>query len=47
MIAGFIADKLGHRKALVLVGYALTPVGQLLIALAVGWPLILLGRIVS
>jgi MFS family permease len=47
MIAGYIADKFGHRKALVLLGYALTPLGQALIALALGWPLILLGRIVS
>lgn len=47
MASGFIADKLGHRKLLVLVGYALTPVGQVLIALAIGWPLLLLGRIVS
>lgn len=47
MAAGYIADKLGHRKTLVLIGYGLTPVGQALIALAVGWPLILLGRIVS
>lgn len=47
MGAGFIADKLGHRKLLVLVGYSLTPVGQMLIALAVGWPLLLLGRVVS
>lgn len=47
MIAGYIADKFGHRKLLVLVGYGLTPLGQALIALAVGWPLILLGRIVS
>ena len=47
MVAGYIADKLGHRKALVVVGYALTPVGQALIALAVGWPLILIGRLVS
>ena len=47
MIAGYVADKFGHRKALVLIGYGLTPVGQILIALAVGWPLILLGRIVS
>lgn len=47
MVSGFIADKLGHRKLLVLMGYGLTPVGQALIALAVGWPLILLGRIVS
>jgi hypothetical protein len=47
MVAGFIADKLGHRKPLVLVGYGLTPLGQMLIALAVGWPLLLLGRVVS
>jgi MFS family permease len=47
MGAGYIADKLGHRKALVVLGYALTPVGQALIALAVGWPLLLLGRLVS
>ncbi|MCI0655427.1 MAG: MFS transporter [Methylococcaceae bacterium] len=47
MISGYIADKLGHRKLLVLVGYGLTPAGQVLIALATGWPLILLGRLVS
>lgn len=47
MMSGYIADKLGHRKLLVLVGYGLTPLGQALIALAVGWPLILLGRMVS
>ena len=38
MVSGYIADKLGHRKLLVLVGYGLTPVGQALIALAAGWP---------
>lgn len=47
MVSGHIADRLGHRKMLVALGYALTPVGQLLIALAPGWPLILFGRIVS
>ena len=47
MISGFIADKLGHRKLLVVVGYSLTPIGQMLIALAAGWPLILWGRIIS
>ncbi|WP_373634059.1 MFS transporter [Klebsiella variicola] len=36
-----------HRKSLVLVGYGLTPLGQILIALASGWPLLLLGRAVS
>ncbi|MBU6439109.1 MAG: MFS transporter [Betaproteobacteria bacterium] len=47
MGAGHAADKLGHRKALVVLGYAMTPLGQALIALAAGWPLILLGRLVS
>nr|WP_256489386.1 MFS transporter [Dyella lutea] len=47
MVAGHLADRLGHRKALVVAGYALTPVGQMLIALAAGWPLLLAGRLVS
>lgn len=47
VMSGYVADKLGHRKTLVLVGYGLTPVGQGVIALATGWPLILVGRIVS
>lgn len=47
MVSGYIADKLGHRKSLVLAGYSLTPVGQALIALTVGGPLLLLGRLVS
>lgn len=47
MVSGYLADKLGHRKALVLLGYALTPLGQIFIALAAGWPLLLLGRLVS
>jgi MFS family permease len=47
MISGYIAGKLGHRKLLVVVGYGLTPVGQVLIAMAAGWPLLLVGRVVS
>lgn len=47
MGSGYIADKLGHRKLLVVAGYGLTPLGQILIALAAGWPLLLLGRIIS
>lgn len=45
--AGYIADRLGHRKALVVIGYGLTPLGQIAIALAIGWPMILLGRAVG
>ncbi|MCX7816066.1 MAG: MFS transporter [Syntrophales bacterium] len=47
LIAGYLADKLGYRKLIVIVGYALTPIGQVFIALAAGWPLVLLGRVVS
>ena len=47
MIAGYVADKLGHRKMLVILGYALTPLGQALIAMAAGWPLLLVGRLVA
>lgn len=47
MASGFVADKLGHRKALVAIGYGLTPIGQVLIAAAAGWPLIAAGRLVS
>lgn len=47
MISGYIAGKLGHRKLLVVVGYGLTPLGQVLIAMAAGWPLLLAGRVVS
>lgn len=47
LAAGYLADRLGRRKLLVCVGYALTPFGQALMALAVGWPLILLGRTIG
>ncbi len=47
MVSGYIADKLGHRKLLVLVGYGMTPLGQVFIAMAASWPLLLLGRLVS
>jgi MFS family permease len=47
IFAGYFADKLGHRKSLVVVGYGLTPLGQILIALSFGWPLLLAGRLIS
>ena len=47
LVAGYLADRSGERKLLVLVGYGLTPLGQVLIALAAAWPLILLGRTVA
>lgn len=45
--AGFVADRLGHRKALVVIGYALTALMQVFFAVAIGWPLVLVGRIVG
>jgi MFS family permease len=47
MGAGYIADRLGFRKPLVVTGYALIPLGQALIALAGGWPLVLAGRVLG
>lgn len=42
--AGHLADRLRHRRPLVLVGYALTPLGQALFAFAHGFWLVLAGR---
>jgi MFS family permease len=42
--AGYLTDRLGHRKALVVLGYALTAIGQAFMALATGWLLVLIGR---
>ena len=47
MVSGYIADKLGHRKLLVLAGYSMTPLGQILLAMAAGWPMLLFGRAIS
>jgi MFS family permease len=47
LASGYIAARLGMRKVLVVFGYALTPAGQALIALALGWPLIAAGRVLS
>ncbi len=45
--SGYIADRLGFRKALVVTGYGLTALMQVFMALAVGWPLVLVGRLVG
>lgn len=43
--AGWWSDRLGHRKAIVVAGYALSGGSMgLLFAVAVSWPLILVGR---
>lgn len=45
--AGYWSDRLGQRKPIVLVGYALTAAAQGVYALATGWPLILIGRMLA
>lgn len=41
---GYYSDRIGKRKAIVVSGYALTGVSLSLFALALSWPLILLGK---
>ena len=45
--AGWYSDRIGHRKGIVTLGYLLTGAALALFALAVAWPLILAGRLVS
>ena len=45
--AGWYSDRLGHRKGIVALGYFLTGTALAVFAVAVSWPLILLGRMVS
>ncbi|MHB1037280.1 MAG: MFS transporter [Pirellulales bacterium] len=45
--AGWWSDRLGHRKAITTVGYALTGGAMALFAAAVSWPLVLVGRIIA
>jgi len=45
--AGYHSDKIGHRKTWSVVGYALTAVATAIIAFALAWPLVLLGRTIA
>lgn len=45
--AGWWSDRIGHRKAITVGGYALTGVSKGIFALAAGWPLILVGRVLG
>jgi MFS family permease len=44
---GWYSDRIGHRKPITVVGYFLTGVAKSIFALAYGWPLILVGRVVG
>ncbi|MGB8649725.1 MAG: MFS transporter [Mycobacteriales bacterium] len=46
LVSGRAADRRG-RRPLIAVGYGLAAVGKLVVALAFGWPLVLLGRAVD
>ena len=45
--AGYYSDKKGVRKSIAILGYFLTAIGKASFALAVVWPQVLLGRIIS
>ena len=45
--AGWYSDRVGHRKAIVSLGYFLTGTALAIFAAAISWPLILLGRVIS
>ena len=45
--AGWLSDRLGHRKPITVGGYLLTGLSKGLFAFAYGWPLILVGRVLG
>ena len=45
--AGWLSDRFGHHKPIAVGGYVLTGISKALFALAYGWPLILVGRVVA
>lgn len=47
LVAGYIGDRFGHRKSLVILGYALNTIGQGLMAIALGFYMIATGRILA
>lgn len=45
--AGWYSDQTGSRKTITVLGYALTGAAKALFAIAYGWPLLLIGRVVA
>lgn len=45
--AGWISDRLGHRKPITVGGYFLTGAAKALFVFAYGWPLVLVGRVLG
>jgi MFS family permease len=46
-ISGWVSDRVGKRRPLVIAGYGLAAVTKPLLALAVGWPLVLTARVLD
>lgn len=44
VVSGWISDRIGRRKPLVVIGYALAAVAKPLLGLAYSWPVVLLAR---
>jgi MFS family permease len=44
---GWWGDRFGHRKAIVVAGYAVTALATAFFALALVWPMVLAGRVVA
>lgn len=45
VVSGWLADRLGQRKGLAVVGYGLSAVGKALLAAAASWPAVLAARV--
>ncbi len=47
LFAGWLSDRMGKRRPLVIAGYGLAAAGKLLLALSFVWPQVLLARVVD
>ncbi|HEY1204435.1 MAG: MFS transporter [Bryobacteraceae bacterium] len=46
-VSGWLSDRIGRRRPLVLAGYGLAAISKPLLALATGWPLVLAARVLD
>jgi MFS family permease len=47
VVSGWLSDKIGKRKPFVVVGYSLSAVGKVFLAVAFHWPTVLFARVVD
>jgi MFS family permease len=47
LLSGYFSDKLGKRKEFALAGYVATGIFPAFVAVAVAWPMVLLGRVIG